>query len=598
METPSINLVPATPSAPTNWHPQSWRSKRVTQDVVYPVPPHPSDAPLPDPILYKSKKSLSHVVENLSALPPLVSAVEVSSFSIEHVVPPELGSGRAEVVFLTGESRTGPGRESRKMVAGADPLSVHAEQIERLKAQLGKVAKGEAFLLQGGDCAELFDYCTSEKIEHRLSLLLSMSLILIWGMRKPVVRIARMGGQVGRNLSRPFKDNTDPLLFSQYAKPRSKQTEVVDGKEIPSFRGHNVNGISPDDRLPDPERLLSAYFHSAATVNHVRALLASGFASLPNANGEDVPWSLPLSHVRSPDLLKSYERIVAELSSALEFLSVVGVDRGGKNGLNGALESADIFMSHEALMLEYESALTRQLFVPSFARTKPGEKAYYCTSAHFIWIGDRTRQIDGAHVEFFRGLRNPVGIKVGPSSEPVELVRLLGIVDPDREPGRVTLITRYGADLVDKKLPAHIEAVTASGHPVVWCCDPMHGNTRSAAGGIKTRAMHDIVSEISSALRIHQSMGTNLGGIHLELTGDIQQDGQSVTECTGGSMELGEEELALRFESYCDPRLNFEQSLDVAFMLSQAGNSSRGTVDHQILQGLTESRPSSVAAQR
>ncbi|KDE06997.1 hypothetical protein MVLG_02733 [Microbotryum lychnidis-dioicae p1A1 Lamole] len=526
METPLIKLVAATLAAPSDWHPQSWRSKQVAQDVVYPVAPTPiseTDAPVPDPMLYKPKKSLSAVVENLSALPPLVSAVE----------------------------------------------------IERLKVQLAKVAKGDAFLLQGGDCAELFDYCTSEKIEHRLSLLLSMSLILIWGMRKPVVRIARMGGQ--------------------YAKPRSKQTEVVDGKEIPSFRGHNVNGISPDDRLPDPERLLSAYFHSAATVNHVRALLASGFASLLNANGEDVPWSLPLSHVRSPDLLKSYERIVAELSSALEFLGVVGGDRGGKNGLNGALGSVDIFMSHEALMLEYESALTRELYVPSFARTKPGEKAYYCTSAHFIWIGDRTRQIDGAHVEFFRGLRNPVGIKVGPTSEPAELVRLLGIVDPDKEPGRVTLITRYGANLVDQKLPAHIEAVSASGHPVVWCCDPMHGNTRSAAGGIKTRAMHDIVSEISSALRIHQSMGSNLGGIHLELTGDIQQDGQSVTECTGGSMELGEDELALRFESFCDPRLNFEQSLDVAFMLSQAGNPSRGRVDLQILKGLTESRPSSVS---
>ncbi|SCZ96661.1 BZ3500_MvSof-1268-A1-R1_Chr4-4g07527 [Microbotryum saponariae] len=543
METPSIKLVDATVAAPSGWHPQSWRSKQVAQDVVYDVAPTPiseTDAPVPDPVLYKPKKSLSAVVDNLSVLPPLVSAVE----------------------------------------------------IERLKAQLAKVAKGDAFLLQGGDCAELFDYCTSEKIEHRLSLLLSMSLILIWGMRKPVVRIARMGGQ--------------------YAKPRSKQTEVVDGKEIPSFRGHNVNGISPDDRLPDPERLLSAYFHSAATVNHVRALLASGFASLLNANGEDVPWSLPLSHVRSPDLLKSYERIVAELSSALEFLGVVGGDRVGKNGLNGALESVDIFMSHEvgldthfmcsvpvlidqafgqALMLEYESALTRELYVPSFARTKPGEKAYYCTSA---WV----RDVSLSELIFFRGLRNPVGIKVGPTSEPAELVRLLGIVDPDKEPGRVTLITRYGANLVDQKLPAHIEAVSASGHPVVWCCDPMHGNTRSAAGGIKTRAMHDIVSEISSALRIHQSMGSNLGGIHLELTGDIQQDGQSVTECTGGSMELGEHQLALRFESFCDPRLNFEQSLDVAFMLSQAGNPSRGRVDLQILKGLTESRPSSVSPRR
>jgi len=213
--------------------------------------------------------------------------------------------------------------------------------------------------------------------------------------------------------------------------------------------GHNVNGIDPDDRLPDPERLLSAYFHSAATVNHVRSLLASGFASLPTSAHQSVPWSLPLAHVRSPELLKSYEEIVANLSGALEFMSVIGVDRSATtNGAAAALESADIFMSHEALMLEYESALTRKLRVPAFAAKVKDEEGWYCTSAHTVWIGDRTRALDGAHVEFFRGLRNPVGIKVGPSMEPDELVRLLGIVDPNKEPGKVTLISRYGADLV------------------------------------------------------------------------------------------------------------------------------------------------------
>ncbi|KAK4058709.1 hypothetical protein OIO90_000153 [Microbotryomycetes sp. JL221] len=505
------------------WSRHSWKTKLIVQDVVYP-PQQPSSSSIdqPDQATYKRKVPLNDVVTKLELLPPIVSAFE----------------------------------------------------IERLRTNLAKVATGDAFLLQGGDCAELFDYCTSEKIEHRLSLLLSMSLILIWGMKKPVVRLARMGGQ--------------------YAKPRSKQTETIDGVEYPSFRGHNVNGLDKDDRLPDPERLLSAYFHGAATVNHVKSLLASGFASLPTSQDQDVPWSLPLEHVRSTKLQAAYQQIVHNLSEALEFMSVVGVNRtaGQQNGLAGALESADIFMSHEALMLEYESALTREMIIPAFARIKDGPKrANYCTSAHFVWIGDRTRQLDGAHVEFFRGIRNPIGIKVGPSMEPDELVRLLNIVDPDKEPGRVTLISRYGAELVEKKLPSHIEAVMKSGHP--------------ASGGVKTRAMHDIVSEIASSIRIHSQMGSRLGGIHLELTGDITNDGMSVTECTGGSMELGEDELGLRFESYCDPRLNFEQSLvnrrerlivDVAFMLSQAGAppSTRGRpVDHRILEELSMSRNSS-----
>ncbi|KAK4705723.1 3-deoxy-7-phosphoheptulonate synthase, partial [Phenoliferia sp. Uapishka_3] len=453
-----------------DWAPDSWRKLPVGQAFEYPDTP-------------AGKKGLPEVLVKLNELPPLVSATE----------------------------------------------------IERLKMSLAAVARGEAFLLQGGDCAELFDYCTATKIEHRLSLLLSMSLILICklpstddenelavmsspdgssckiyfnagGMKMPVVRVARMGGQ--------------------YAKPRSSATEVVDGVTMPSFRGDIVNGFALSDRAPDPERLLGAYFHSSATANHMRSLLASGFASLPASQDESVPWSLPLEHVRSPELLKSYEEIVRNLSEALEFLSVVGVGGGGatKSGLSGGLESAEIFLSHE-------------------------------------WIGDRTRAVTGAHVEFFRG------IKVGPTMEPSELVRLLSIVDPNKDSGRVTLISRYGADRIEGLLPSHIKSVQESGHPVIWCCDPCHGNTKSAPGGIKTRAMHDIVSEISSSIKIHAAQGSRLGGIHLELTGDIT-DGVSVTECTGGSMELGEEELKMRYESYCDPRLNFEQSLDVAFLLS------------------------------
>ncbi|GAA6064643.1 hypothetical protein JCM10212_004485 [Sporobolomyces blumeae] len=515
----------------STWTPSSWRTKPIGQSVEYPTPSSSTAASDDvDPVLYKRKLNLDQVVDKLSSLPPIVSAVE----------------------------------------------------IERLKKELAAVQRGEAFLLQGGDCAELFDYATSEKIEHRLSLLLSMSLILIWGLKVPVVRLARMGGQ--------------------YAKPRSKQTEIVDGKEIPSFRGDNVNGISPSDRLPDPERLLQSYFHSASTVNHVRSLLASGFASLPQS-GENVPWSLPLEHVRSPELLKSYEGIVEQLGQALEFMSVVGANKGSQGGF-GDLESAEIFMSHEGLMLEYESALTRKIKIPAFARTdETGSEGYYCTSAHFLWIGDRTRALTGAHVEFFRGLRNPIGIKVGPSMKGDELVELLEIVNPTREEGRVTLIARYGAELVEKLLPGHIQAVQASGHPVVWISDPMHGNTQTSTlpPFHKTRHMSSLVSELLSSLKIHQALSSRLGGVHLELTGDITEDGLSVTECLGGSMRLEEEQLGLRFESHCDPRLNFEQSLDIAFMLSQAAgpkrSDSRGRArpghEAQILQELA-TRPSSV----
>ncbi|GAA5888432.1 hypothetical protein JCM16303_005738 [Sporobolomyces ruberrimus] len=498
----------------SEWTPSSWRSFPIGQSVEYPTPStSTSSSTEPDPVLYKKKSTLDEVVTKLSALPPIVSAVE----------------------------------------------------IERLKKELAAVGRGEAFLLQGGDCAELFEYATSEKIEHRLSLLLSMSLILIWGMKVPVVRLARMGGQ--------------------YAKPRSKQTELVDGVEINSFRGDNVNGISPSDRLPDPERLLLSYFHSASTVNHVRSLLASGFASLPHSSHEDVPWSLPLSHVRSPELLKSYEGIVEQLGQALEFMSVIGASgkEKKKSGVTGALESAEIFMSHEGLMLEYESALTRKCIIPAFARASASSPTtgYYCTSAHFLWIGDRTRALSGAHVEFFRGLRNPIGIKVGPSMKGDELIQLLEIVNPEREEGRVTLIARYGAELVEKLLPDHIKAVQASGHPVVWISDPMHGNTQTSSlpPFHKTRHMSSLVSELLSSLKIHSSLSSRLGGVHLELTGDITEDGLSVTECLGGSMRLEEESLDLRFESHCDPRLNFEQSLDIAFLLSQAGpakTSARG----------------------
>ncbi|KAF8176965.1 DAHP synthetase [Pholiota molesta] len=446
------------------------------------------------------------------------------------------------------------------------PPLVTPSEIERLRHQLGQVQRGEAFLLHAGDCAESFDACTHENISAKIGLILSFSLVLIWGARLPVVRIGRIAGQ--------------------YAKPRSSSFEVVDGREVLSFRGDNVNGLDPDARTPDPERLLRAYFHSTTTLNCVRGLLTSGFASLHHPR----EWSL--EHVRSKTLRQEFETIVEGLSDALDFSRTIGVDASAslpyeQGGGRGTLGEVDFYTSHEGLMLGYETALTRALPVPAsvacatanVAAAAPGEappppppagarKAFYNTGAHFLWIGDRTRQLTGAHVEYFRGIRNPIGVKVGPSMESEELVRVLDVLNPDKESGRVTLITRYGARKIEDHLPGHIQAVQASGHPVAWICDPMHGNTQTSSSGLKTRHFNNIISEITSSLRIHTACQSRLNGVSLEFTGELNEEGYSVTECLGGSMELTEEELGLRYQSFCDPRLNFEQSLDIAFLMS------------------------------
>ncbi|KAJ7091703.1 DAHP synthetase [Mycena crocata] len=447
------------------------------------------------------------------------------------------------------------------------PPLVAPSEIERLRYQLASVQRNEAFLLHAGDCAESFDACTHENISAKIGLILSFSLILIWGARLPVVRIGRIAGQ--------------------YAKPRSSKTEQIGGREVLSFRGDNVNGLDPNDRTPDPERLLSAYFHSTATLNHVRSLLTSGFASLHHPRD----WSL--NHVRSPSLRKEFEAIVDGLSDALDFSRTIGVESGPsfvQGGGRGTVGEVDLYTSHEGLMLEYEQALTRAFPLPAAAlasappvSTSPSAskgnengnipekapaKAFYNTSAHFIWIGDRTRQLTGAHVEYFRGIRNPIGVKVGPSMGAEELVGLLDVVNPLKEAGRVTLITRYGAGKIDAHLAGHIAAVQQAAHPVIWICDPMHGNTQTSASGLKTRHFGTIISELTACLRIHAACGSRLGGVSLEFTGELNDEGFSVTECVGGSMELSEEELGLRYQSFCDPRLNFEQSLDVAFLIS------------------------------
>lgn len=427
-------------------------------------------------------------------------------------------------------------------LTGLPPL-VHPNEIDALKAHLRDVAQGDAFLLQGGDCAELFDYCRQAPIESKIKLLLQMSVVLIWGTNKRVVRIGRMAGQ--------------------YAKPRSSPTEMVQGREVPSFKGDIINGFRLEDREITPARLVKAYHYSAATLNYIRAALASGIADLHR------PLDWGLGHVRDPELKAKYSAIASSIQQTLRFLQVI-------NARPGELESVELFTSHEGLLLEYEQALTRLLEKPAPGSSRnrgptpdaggsgAPRKEYYDTSAHFIWIGDRTRQIDHAHVEFFRGIANPIGVKVGPTTPASDLLSLLRTLNPDREPGKITLITRYGASKVRGLLPTHIRAVEDSEYrrTVVWQCDPMHGNTLSTDTGIKTRRFGDIYRELEETLRIHKEEGSYLGGMHLELTGD------AVTECLGGSEGLDEDDLSTNYTSFCDPRLNEKQALELAFLVA------------------------------
>jgi len=362
-----------------------------------------------------------------------------------------------------------------------------------------------------------------------------------------VVRVARMAGQ--------------------YAKPRSSPTEKVDGKDVPSFRGDILNGYPLEERTIDPDRLVQAYFHSAATYNYVRAQLSSGIADLHN------PLDWGLGHVQDPALQKKYTAIVDSIRDSLRFMRTIGADTSGQ------LQTVDLFTSHEGLSLPYEECLTRELRHPGNRRSNEqgsssapaangapaeGQKTtgFYNTSAHFIWVGDRTRQPDHAHVEYLRGIENPIGIKVGPTTTEEDLVQLLDIVNPRREIGKVTLITRYGKDKVEELLPKHIEIVRRTGHIVVWQCDPMHGNTRSTSDGVKTRSFTSIFSELRSALKVHKQCGSILGGIHLELTGD------AVTECTGGSQDIQDADLGEAYTTFCDPRLNEKQALELAFLVA------------------------------
>jgi 3-deoxy-7-phosphoheptulonate synthase len=496
---------------PSEWTPSGWTKMPIKQEVIY-----------------EDKKGFTQAIEKLERLPPLVTPSE----------------------------------------------------IVKLKNCLRDVALGNAFLLQGGDCAELFDYCNQGMIEAKVKLLLQMSLVLIYGGKKKVVRVARMAGQ--------------------FAKPRSCPMETIDGITMSSFRGDILNSYEAnlEARTPNPSRLVDAYFHSAATLNYLRAALSSGLADLHS------PLDWGLGHVLDPAVREKYQRVTDSIADALDMLRTIGLDTGG------GLETVDLFTSHEGLLLEYEQCLTRPFKHPPntipglltrpsspeghrqiLNRTKsqqahhrktslptrlppprPPQTGHYATSAHFLWIGDRTRQLTHAHVEFFRGLSNPIGVKVGPSMPASDLAPLLDILDPYHEIGKVTLITRYGADKIAQHLPGHIAAVRESGHVVVWQCDPMHGNGRNATVAspngsnsstvIKTRRFSDILSELKQALEIHRSMDSYLGGVHLELTGE------AVTECVGGAEGLTEEDLSLNYTTFCDPRLNEKQALELAFLVA------------------------------
>ncbi len=403
------------------------------------------------------------------------------------------------------------------------PPIVTSWEIDGLKDHIAKAQRGEAFVLQGGDCAETFDECTSENIVAKLKILLQMSLVMLYGLKKPVVRVGRMAGQ--------------------YAKPRSADTETRDGTSLPSFRGDLVNRspFTAEDRIPDPRMILRGYERAAITLNFVRSLIDGGFADLHHPEYWDVDW---VGHSTMAD---EYHQIVKSISNSIDFLETFS----GKEVYRS--QRADIYASHEGLHLLYEQSQTRFL---------DRRERWYNLTTHYPWIGMRTAEIDGAHIEYFRGIANPMGVKIGPGMTAEWLQKLVSMLNPNNEPGRLTLIHRFGAKSIEESLPPLITAVKETGSPVLWVCDPMHGNTESTADGTKTRRFDSILSELESAFRVHKSMGSYLGGVHLELTGE------DVTECTGGARGLTDGDLARAYKSTVDPRLNYEQAMEVAMRIA------------------------------
>ncbi|MCC2593417.1 3-deoxy-7-phosphoheptulonate synthase class II [Tessaracoccus sp. OS52] len=402
------------------------------------------------------------------------------------------------------------------------PPLVFAGECDDLRDKLAEVAAGRAFLLQGGDCAESFDAVTADNIKGKLMVQLSMAVVLTYAAQVPVVKVGRIAGQ--------------------YAKPRSNDSETRGELTLPSYRGDAINGFDfdADARVHDPRRLVRVYNASSATLNLVRAFVKGGFADLRGVH----TWNRDF--VGNSQVEQEYEELASEIDRALAFMVACGVD-------DRALSEIDFYASHEALLLEYERALTR---------VDSRSQQLYGTSGHMLWIGERTRQLDGAHVELLRRVQNPLGIKLGPTTTPEQAIALADRLDPDRIPGRITFITRMGAGKVRDVLPDVIAGVEATGRKVAWVCDPMHGNTFEAANGYKTRAFVDVVEEVNGFFDVHDKLGTWPGGIHVELTGD------DVTECVGGSIQLSEDDLASRYETVCDPRLNRNQSLELAFTVA------------------------------
>ncbi len=444
-----------------SWSPDSWKRKAVAQQAEYPDP-----------------QRLRSVLDEMSSLPPLVTAAE----------------------------------------------------IENLKAQLAESADGKRFLLQGGDCAESFEDCNADVITAKLKILLQMSVILVHGTWTPVVRVGRIAGQ--------------------YAKPRSANEETREGQTLPSYRGDIVNrhGFTRDERTPDPELLLRGYERAALTLNYLRALSEDGFADLRHPENWDIAFA------DSSELRGEYQRIIESIRESLAFLETVAGAELPK------LRRVDLFTSHEALALNYETAQTRR-----------HATGWYNQSTHMPWIGMRTAQLDSAHLEYCRGIRNPVGLKVGPSATSEWLLQVLDVLNPENEPGRVVLIHRLGAERIAELLPPLVEAVQRSGKRVLFCSDPMHGNTETTEHGIKTRRFDNILSELEQAFDIHRKLGSHLGGVHFELTGE------NVTECVGGARGLSEADLHRAYQSRVDPRLNYEQALEMALRIARHLRSRRAS---------------------
>ena len=403
------------------------------------------------------------------------------------------------------------------------PPLVHPHEVDTLGEQLAQAVAGEYFVIQGGDCVETFKECTGTAIEAKLKIILQMSLVVAWGAHKKTIRIGRMAGQYGKPRSSPFE-------------------KTKEGLEVYSFKGENINGYEPtvESRTHQPSRLLAGHFHSAATLNYIRAVIAGEIADLHHAGEWD------LGEVKDSQKKSRYQNITKRITEALGFFDSIGVESPDS-------KKVDIFTSHEGLILEYESAVTKQV-----------QNKYYNLGTHMLWIGNRTRQLNHAHVEYFRGISNPIGVKVGPDFPPDDLIELINILNPLRIPGKVTLITRYGAKNVTQWLPDHIRAIRNAGlsNVVLWLCDCVHGNTYTAESGYKTRNFDSVLAELKTTFEVHEANNSRLGGVHMEMTGE------NVTECVGGPQELISEDLSQRYVTYCDPRLNYLQSMELSFLLT------------------------------